>query len=111
MAKYYGVTVDGKHLLKDLNTGQIEIYEDEKDTHKGEREEYSSSIPVFVSRWIDVDKRLPDDGEWVLCTTVSGEILICVRINKYGWETYCETNCGVDSVTHWMPLPDLPQHK
>ena len=63
------------------------------------------------SKWIPVTERLPEKDDYYLC---------CVKSFCFPGRTYinildCD-ECGfkeghiyTDSVTHWMPLPELPK--
>ena len=56
---------------------------------------------MFVSKWIDVNKNLPEIDSNVLVMTNSGKIAISTySIN--GWNKYSK------SIKYWMPLPSVP---
>jgi inhibitor of KinA sporulation pathway (predicted exonuclease) len=67
-----------------------------------------------AARWVSVEERLPEYGHYVLIRTID---TVVSRIGKYSptvpqWSTtdgmyYHDISFG--SVTHWMPLPDVPQ--
>lgn len=67
------------------------------------------------SQWIPVSERLPNSTGWVLVAQAGGSVIL-------GFFNRPEQTFSVDetaavriveryelSVTHWMPLPDLPQ--
>lgn len=61
--------------------------------------------------WISVKDRLPNDGQDVLAYLYNGEetrIAPC-NYDKGTWYD-CVMNCtvAINSITHWMPLPELP---
>ena len=64
-----------------------------------------------MSEWISVKDRLPEFGEKVLITDVSGDVLV------YSLEQTCSGECWwedeywnwYNDVTHWMPLPEPPK--
>ena len=68
------------------------------------------------SKWISVEDRLPDDGEYIV-HYASGDIVVAAfsqdqmkahnNIN-YGWICGEEGITYEDEVTHWMPLPEPP---
>ena len=71
---------------------------------------------VTVPKWISVEDRLPEEGEYVLCVlkgfNYGGKIQVCkfVPADKFKDKPYFEHfRNGFPSVTHWMPLPELPK--
>ena len=71
---------------------------------------------VTVQEWIPVTERLPEEGEYVLCVlkgfNYGGKIQVCkfVPADKFKDKPYFEHfRNGFPSVTHWMPLPQLPK--
>ena len=76
---------------------------------------------VTVQEWISVEDRLPDNKEhdWVLAQVVEDNGYMHIpkvmeyRQAKDDWfeETYgwLSEHNGLFSVTHWMPLPNLPK--
>lgn len=77
-------------------------------------------------QWISVNERLPDvhddafdDGDEIISFTVSDPVLcvyndneLIVAVyeiddNKHFWVSTFDS-CELNTVTHWMPLPDLP---
>ena len=68
------------------------------------------------TKWISVDDRLPEEGEYVLCVlkgfNYGGKIQVCkfVPADKFKDKPYFEHfRNGFPSVTHWMPLPQPPK--
>lgn len=66
-------------------------------------------------QWIDINKRAPEDGQYVIyyfhmVGVWAGQYTRCKGEDaKYG--THCFSGAGgflVDDVTHWMPLPEAP---
>ena len=87
-------------------------------------ERYKEALSMAVAalleqeerRWISVDDRLPEEGEYVLCVLKSfnygGKIQVCkfVPADKFKDKPYFEHfRNGFPSVTHWMPLPQPPK--
>ena len=73
---------------------------------------------VTVQEWISVNDRLPEEGEYVLCVlkgfNYGGKIQVCkfVPADKFKDKPYFEHfRNGFPSVTHWMPLPQLPERE
>ena len=60
--------------------------------------------------WISVNERLPDEFESVLaCARLDGDTKYSVgeAFWSRGWSSV-RTYDALDDVTHWMPLPPLP---
>ena len=77
---------------------------------------YLMSHGVTVQEWIPVTDRLPEEGEYVLCSlkgfNYGGNIQVCkfVPADKFKDKPYFEHfRNGFPSVTHWMPLPHPPK--
>lgn len=74
---------------------------------KRERDALLASVP----KWISVEEKLPEYNERVVATNKFGDVIIgkIVSTPKNG---VCVCACGeyIDLwVTHWMPLPRLPE--
>lgn len=70
-----------------------------------------SKIETTTQRWIPVTERLPEPMEWVLCAC-RGSIIEVMRYHtkRGGWDPMSEDRLYIKSfVTHWMPLPALPE--
>lgn len=63
-----------------------------------------------VAAWISVDERMPEDGETVLTVDVVDHMEVLEYDIRFPG-VFC--GCGgllkVCNVTHWMPLPKLPE--
>lgn len=57
-------------------------------------------------KWINVNKRLPLQLTKVLALGTDGEQWVMTYSHKRGWRCPLE-NWSIE-VTHWMPLPELP---
>ena len=58
--------------------------------------------------WIPVTERLPEPGEWVLCSCRSN-IIEVLRYDSAmdDWDSQMPERCYMKGfVTHWMPLPE-----
>ena len=71
---------------------------------------------VTVQEWVSIDDRLPEEGEYVLCSlkgfNYGGNIQACkfVPADKFKDKPYFEHfRNGFPPVTHWMPLPKPPK--
>ena len=53
--------------------------------------------------WVKCSERLPKHGEMVLVFNGNSIEIDTLAIGEFAFECWC------DSVTHWMPLPTLPQ--
>ena len=83
--------------------------------------DYLLSNGVTVQEWISVEDRLPDNKEydWVLAQVVEDNGFMHIptvmeyRQSKNDWfeETYgwISEHNGAFTVTHWMPLPEMPK--
>ena len=59
-----------------------------------------------AQRWISVDERLPEVGQWVL-VLIDAETLV-FQFMGGSWSNEDEYIFAVSDVTHWMPLPPPP---
>ena len=65
----------------------------------------------FGGKWIPVTERLPEPGEWVLCSCRSN-IIEVLRYDSAmdDWDSQMPERCYMKGfVTHWMPLPEPPE--
>lgn len=65
---------------------------------------------VFISKWIPVSERLPEDYETVIASVDRGGVYPEARYSKEcGWEWAYESGADyweeLDEVKAWMPLP------
>ena len=56
-------------------------------------------------RWISVQEKLPENNDKVLAFTLSGKYAVA----RYDQRRQCWIAAGNLTVTHWMPLPDVPE--
>ena len=67
---------------------------------------------VTVQEWIPVKDRLPEVGGYVVCIAkrnpFSRFMPMVARIGKHGWIDPM-TEQYISEVTHWMPMPELPE--
>jgi len=56
-----------------------------------------------AQRWISVEEQLPETRDPVLTLWVSGMQSVKQYDEQHGWNTGAQ-------VTHWMPLPEPPNH-
>ena len=67
-------------------------------------------------RWISVEERLPERGEFVLlsyaknCKNPTQFAKNTMAVGKYEFGMFLVEGCLV-SVTHWMPLPSAPKEE
>ena len=70
------------------------------------------SSGVTVQEWISVDDELPEVGGYVVCIArrnpFSRFMPMVARIEKNGWVNPM-TEQYISEVTHWMPMPELPE--
>lgn len=58
-----------------------------------------------TSGWISVQEKLPENNDKVLAFTLSGKYAVA----RYDQRRQCWIAAGNLTVTHWMPLPDVPE--
>lgn len=76
----------------------------------------AGNSPVTPARWISCSERMPEDTKMLLAFS-QGQIVAAywnwvmspIDYKKYRAFTYLSGNI-LDDVTHWMPLPEPPQH-
>ena len=62
-----------------------------------------------MNNWILVKDRLPETGAPVLIVNICEEIAVGWVDNGY-FETWDDRFTTTVIVTHWMPLPELPEN-
>lgn len=66
------------------------------------------------TRWIPCSERMPDENNrWVLCLCVSGAMeVLKFDYTMWNWDAQYPGRCYMENyVTHWMPLPELPEEE
>ena len=63
---------------------------------------------VIVTQWISVKDRLPDNEERVLVTVASDKSDTKIDTDRMVYRQWVRWGM---SVTHWMPLPELPKSR
>ena len=58
-----------------------------------------------ASDWVKCSERMPKHGEMVLVFNGNSIEIDALAIGEFAFECWC------DSVTHWMPLPEIPEVK
>ena len=56
-----------------------------------------------VSEWIPSSERMPEHGDMVLVFNGNSIEIDALATGEFDFECWC------DSVTHWMPLPYMPE--
>ena len=70
-----------------------------------------------MNKWISVKKKLPDEGEMVLCVGTKGGMFIGeLMVNAYRGGDSCgvyvpNSRHAYRNATHWMPLPEPPKQE
>lgn len=105
-----------QQMMTYAETYAAEIYKDEPDNSHTD-EQLCETINDFCagwrvadnSRWIPVEERLPKENEEVLAYNAENEeVIACDYHHKM---FHCWPDVFGKSITHWMPLPQLPQGK
>ena len=55
--------------------------------------------------WVACSERMPEHGDMVLVFNGNSIEIDALATGEFDFECWC------DSVTHWMPLPDMPEVK
>lgn len=76
-----------------------------KNKHGG----YQFNADVQEVKWISVDDRLPKDEQEVLVCTKSKNGMRNIDKGYLAKDRFVHRGCA--EVTHWMPLPELPEEK
>ena len=58
-----------------------------------------------VSDWIPCSERMPEHGDMVLVFNGNSIEIDALATGEFDFECWC------DSVTHWIPLPEMPEVK
>lgn len=61
---------------------------------------------IEVEDWVSVEEKLPELMRAVLVCTKFDDIYIAWYLGNNDWRS-CEGN--IQNITHWMPLPNLPE--
>ena len=80
---------------------------------------YIQQLEAQVPKWISVEERLPEDDSAVLVYAVGNNENSCVAMTSYthhmhgynieGWRSPWQYFFYERKITHWMPLPELPE--
>lgn len=79
---------------------------------------YIQQLEQCVPRWISVAERLPDESEGLVLIVASGRhknivfdkaLLLGMYYDGSGWIVEGHTEWEDAHVTHWMPLPAMPE--
>jgi hypothetical protein len=83
----------------------------------------NTTEPLTADQWICVDDRLPEAGQWCLLVIAEPEggvnctdrrvvaKFMGVSTTEYHWSYMhmYQNHAGHRTVSHWMPLPELPK--
>lgn len=69
------------------------------------KESIRLAIEALKKDWISSEERVPDDANDVICTDGKDMFFAWYSKNLNGWFCYFNKK----TVTHWMPLPELPK--
>ena len=67
---------------------------------------------IYLSPWISVDERLPEQGKEVIVSAKDKYVDIDQLADNgeggyYWWKNERVIYCEEDKITHWMPIPEL----
>ena len=60
---------------------------------------------TLTTDWIPSSERMPEHGDMVLVFNGNSIEIDALATGEFDFECWC------DSVTHWMPLPEMPEVK
>ena len=84
-------------------------YIQQLENHIGELTEKVAQLEAAQPKWISVEERLPEnDDNYVVFTSDKNEAEIATYYGYGEWLTHDLTNL-TRLVTHWMPLPSMPE--
>lgn len=79
------------------------------ENHIGELTEKVAQLEAAQPKWISVEERLPEnDDNYLVFTSDKNEAEIATYYGDGEWLTHDLTNL-TRLVTHWMPLPSMPE--
>lgn len=84
---------------------EVQLYERLKDYESAalrKQGDKDTNVPI---KWISVQEKLPENNDKVLAFTLSGKYAVA----RYDQRRQCWIAAGNLTVTHWMPLPDVPE--
>lgn len=96
---------DAPALIADVEQLQAVKYEVEMLNSRVDAQMRRMKHLERITRWISIEDRLPENGEYVLAALSHGVVRIASYWSTKGWVALCVTGL---SVTHWMPLPQPP---
>ena len=60
---------------------------------------------TLTTDWVKCSERMPEHGDMVLVFNGNSIEIDALATGEFDFECWC------DSVTHWMPLPEIPEVK
>ena len=85
---------------------QVDEFNEHWDTFRAGWEAKAQAVP----EWISVDDRLPNRQVNVLVASKHDFVCIASLTNNHkNNKFYDGDGLAINSITHWMPLPDVPQ--
>ena len=71
----------------------------------------NTELRAHVPQWISIEDRLPEEDGYYLCCIKSSLFPDRVYIDTLECDkgNFEEGHIYTDTVTHWMPLPELPK--
>lgn len=73
------------------------------------KEEATEAWNKRTPGWISVNKRLPEREEAVVVLTEGMELLVAKIDEKFDYWYHEEGAFSMSYVTHWFPIPELPE--
>ena len=64
-----------------------------------------------LSGWMSVKDRLPEENKHVLCyfKAIDCCFVGSIRLGRWTGTNLCFKDLSISELTHWQPLPDLPE--